>query len=126
MVNGLRPFFSLIVMTIFSRSSGVICLSLPRLWLRPESCLRTRGLVRGADVDAPSLSDSMASSPTELMLPDRSGIDIAVAVVFASPESQQKVYLFHSLQLRFSKPRPSSTRTPPQNEFTKQEEYIVY
>jgi hypothetical protein len=77
MVNGSRSFFSLMVMTIFSRSSGVMCLSLPRLLLQPESCLRTRGLVivRGADVDAlSSLSDSMASSSIESMLPERSGM----------------------------------------------------
>lgn len=75
--NGSKSFFSLIVMTIFSRSSGVICLSFPRLrLLQPESCRRTRGLVmtRGADVDAlSSLSDSMASSSAESMLPESSG-----------------------------------------------------
>jgi hypothetical protein len=66
MVNGSRSFSSLIVMTIFSRSSGVICFSLPRLRLQPESCLRTRVLVRDADVDATSLSNLMASSTTRL------------------------------------------------------------
>ena len=77
MVNGLRSFFFLIVMTIFSNSSGVMCLSLPRLLLESEPCLCTRGLVvvRGADVDALSpLSDSMASSSIDLMLPERFGM----------------------------------------------------
>jgi hypothetical protein len=78
MPSGSRSFFSLMVMTIFSRSSGVICRSLPRLRLQPESCRRTRGLVmfNGADVDAlSSLSDSMASSSaTESMLAESSGM----------------------------------------------------
>jgi len=38
--SGSRFFFSLMVMTIFSRSSGVMCLSRPRLRLCTESCLR--------------------------------------------------------------------------------------
>jgi len=78
MASGSRSFFSLMVMTIFSRSSGVICRSLPRLRLQPESCRWTRGLVMfsGADVDAlSSLSDSMASSSaTESMLAESSGM----------------------------------------------------
>jgi hypothetical protein len=36
--SGSRSFFSLIVMTIFSRSSGVMCRSRPRLRLWIESC----------------------------------------------------------------------------------------
>ena len=36
-LSGSRSFFSLIVMTIFSRSSGVMCLSRPLLLLDPES-----------------------------------------------------------------------------------------
>jgi hypothetical protein len=39
-LRGLRSFFSLIVETIFSRSSGVICLSRPRLRPLAEYCLR--------------------------------------------------------------------------------------
>ena len=39
----------------------------------------------------------------------RDAIEIAGVVAFASPGSQQKVSLFHNLQLRFSKRRPSST-----------------
>jgi hypothetical protein len=35
--SGSRSFFSLIVMTIFSRSSGVMCRSRPRLRLWTES-----------------------------------------------------------------------------------------
>lgn len=76
-VNGSRSFFSSMVMTINSRSSAVICLSLPQFRLQPESCLLTRGLVvvTGAGVDSTSsLSDSMAfSSANESRLPDRSG-----------------------------------------------------
>jgi hypothetical protein len=37
-VNGSRSFFSLMVMTIFSRSSGVMWRSRPRLRLCTESC----------------------------------------------------------------------------------------
>jgi hypothetical protein len=36
--SGSRSLFSLIVMTIFSRSSGVMCRSRPRLRLWTESC----------------------------------------------------------------------------------------
>ena len=39
-VRGCRSFFSLMVMTIFSRSSGVMWRSRPRLRLLHESCLR--------------------------------------------------------------------------------------
>ena len=39
----------------------------------------------------------------------RADMEIAGVVAFASPGSQQKVSLFHNLQLRFSKRRPSST-----------------
>jgi hypothetical protein len=77
MVNGLRSFFFLIVMTIFSKSSGVMCLSLPRLLLQSEPCLCTRGLVvvRGAGVDALStLADLMAPSSIDSMLPERFGM----------------------------------------------------
>lgn len=125
MPNGSRSFFSLIVITIFSKSSGVICRSLPRLLLQAESCRCTLGLVmlRGADVEAlSSLSDSMASSSArESRLPDSSGtsevyrpsellceIDIAGVVALASPGAQQNVSLFHNLQLKFSSRRPSS------------------
>ncbi len=36
--RGWRSFFSLIVITIFSRSSGVMCLSRPLLLMLLESC----------------------------------------------------------------------------------------
>jgi hypothetical protein len=39
----------------------------------------------------------------------RDAIETAGVVAFASPCSQQNVSLFHNLQLRFSKRRPSST-----------------
>ena len=125
--SGSNSFFSLIVMTIFSRSSGVMCLSRPRLRLPTESCLRIKGcaISRGAEVDEEVLSDSnsRASSSSESMLPERSGtsvdeyrpselleeIEIAGVVALASETgSQQNVSLFHNLQDRFSNLRPSS------------------
>lgn len=81
---------------------------------------------RGAEVEEEVLSDSnsrASSSGTESRLPDRSGtsddeyrpseflddIEIAGVVALASETgSQQKVSLFHNLQLRFSNLRPSS------------------
>ncbi len=81
-------------------------------------------MLSGADVDAlSSLSVSTASSSLaiESRLLDRSGtsaeyrppelrcdIEIAGVVAFASLGSQQKVSLFHNLQLKFSSRRPSS------------------
>lgn len=114
------------VRTIFSKSSGVMCRSRPLLRTQLESflCRRGREIFTGADVEfASSLSNSVvSSSATESTLPDKSGIsavyrplefrdamEIAGVVAFASPGSQQKVSLFHNLQLRFSKRRPSST-----------------
>jgi hypothetical protein len=124
-VSGARSFFSLIVRTIFSRSSGVMCRSRPLLRTELESfrCRRGREIFTGAEVEfASSLSNSIASSSAESTLPDKSGMsavyrplefradmEIAGVVAFASPGSQQKVSLFHNLQLRFSKRRPSST-----------------
>lgn len=124
--SGSRSFFSLIVMTIFSRSSGVICRSRPRLRLFTESCLWISGwaMSRGADVEEElSVSNSKASSSNESRLPERLGtsvleyrpselldeMEIAGVVALASDTgSQQKVSLFHNLQLKFSSLRPSS------------------
>jgi hypothetical protein len=52
--NGSRSFFSWIVITIFSRSSGVMWRSRPRLLLFTESCRTICGRVmsRGAEVEA--------------------------------------------------------------------------
>jgi len=103
-----------------------MCRSRPLLRTQLESfrCRRGREIFTGADVEfASSLSNSIASSSAnESTLPDKSGIsavyrplefldaiEIAGVVAFASPGSQQKVSLFHNLQLRFSKRRPSST-----------------
>jgi hypothetical protein len=103
-----------------------MCRSRPLLRTQLESfrCRRGREIFTGAEVEfASSLSNSIASSSAnESTLPDKSGIsavyrplefradmEIAGVVAFASPGSQQKVSLFHSLQLRFSKRRPSST-----------------
>ena len=124
MSSGSRSFFSLMVMTIFSKSSGVMWRSRPLLRLLPESWRATLGrkMLSGADVDAlSSLSDSITSSSNEPMLLESSGmsdeylpselrcaIEMAGVVALASPGAQQKVSLFHNLQLRFSKRRPSS------------------
>jgi hypothetical protein len=114
------------VITIFSKSSGVMCRSRPLLRTQPESCRWTRGreMFTGAEVEfASSLSNSIASSSAkESTLPDKSGIsavyrplefreqiEIAGVVALASPCSQQKVSRFHNRQLRFSNRRPSSS-----------------
>jgi hypothetical protein len=88
----------------------------------------------GADVDAEVLSVSnsrASSSASESRLPDKLGtsaeyrpselledIEIAGVVALASETgSQQKVSLFHNLQLKFSNLRPSSNE-PAQREKT--------
>ncbi len=136
-VSGAKSFFSLMVRTIFSRSSGVMWRSRPLLRTELESFRWRWGRVifTGADVEfASSLSNSIASSSAnDSTLPDKSGIsavyrplelrvemEIAGVVAFASPCSQQKVSLFHSLQLRFSRRRPSST-DPAHREKTRQQ-----
>jgi len=104
----------------------VICRSRPRLRLFTESCLWISGwaISRGADVEEElSVSNSRASSSNESRLPERLGtsvleyrpselldeIEIAGVVALASDTgSQQKVSLFHNLQLKFSNLRPSS------------------
>ena len=90
----------------------------------------------GADVDAEVLSVSnsrASSSASESRLPDKLGtsaeyrpselledIEIAGVVALASETgSQQKVSLFHNLQLKFSNLRPSSNE-PAQREKTMQ------
>lgn len=124
--SGSKSFFSLIAITIFSKSSGVMCLSRPRLRLLfIESCLWIWGreISSGADVEEVSESNSRASSSgNESRLPERSGrscvywpseslleMEIAGVVALASPfGSQQKVSRVHNLQLKFSNLRPSS------------------
>lgn len=126
-VMGSRSLFSLMMMTIFSRSSGVMCLSRPRLLLVTESCRRTAGraISRGPEVEEAvvlSLSNSSASSfARESTLLERLGtsywpsglldaVEMAGVVELASETgSQQKVSLVQSLQLRFSSLRPSSS-----------------
>lgn len=135
-MSGSSAFFSLMVMTIFSRSSGVMCLSRPRLCVPVllESCRCSCGreIFTGAEVEfASSVSNSIASSSAkESTLPDRSGIsavyrpsefreaiEMAGVVDLASSLSQQNVSLFHNRQLRFSNLRPSS-RDPAHREKT--------
>jgi len=125
--SGSRSFFSLIVITIFSRSSGVMCRSRPRLRLCTESCRWIWGRVisTGAEVEVEVLSVSnsrASSSASESRLPDRLGtsaeyrpsellaeMEMAGVVELASEiGSQQKVSLFHNRQLKFSSLRPSS------------------
>lgn len=134
-LRGWSSFFSLMVETIFSRSSGVMCLSRPRLRLLAESCLRIWGreMSRGLEVEeVEEVSNSRASSSTtESGLLERSGTSVVyrpsdvladwevvrVVVLASETGSQQKVSLFHNLQLRFSRRRPSS-REPAQRENT--------
>lgn len=119
--NGSRSFFSLMLRTIFSKPSDVMCFSVPLLRLSIESCLRTRGLrmFRGAVCGlACSSIRSSTSDATESTLADNSGISLdfgrelttlmAGVVANCGCASQQKVSRFHNLQLRFSNLRPSS------------------
>lgn len=125
-VMGSRTFFALMVITIFSKSSGVMWRSRPRLLLLTESCRNICGRVisRGPEVEEVvwSLSDSSASSfENDSKLLERLGIsycpselldarEVAMVVELASEMgSQQNVSLFHTLQLRFSSLRPCSS-----------------
>lgn len=74
-LRGWSSFFSLIVVTIFSRSSGVMCLSRPRLRLLAESCLRIKGreISRGLQVEVVVSNSRASSSTTESGLLERSG-----------------------------------------------------
>ena len=113
-------FVSLMDLTIFSRSMGVMCFSRPRLvLLLLESTLRSAGCafgrhVAGQDVvSSSSKSSEMALSSEE----ERAGTGMLVAAAFGRSETsdlacdsgaQQNVSRFHNRQERFSNRLPSS------------------
>ena len=70
---GSSGFVSCIDLTIFSRSTGVMCFSRPRLLLLVESCLRSSGRAleaRGRD----DVSSSNSSEETESRLVESAGM----------------------------------------------------
>jgi len=111
---------SLMEMTIFSRSMGVMCFSRPRLvLLLLESTLRSAGCAFGMHVagqeavSSSSKSSEMALSSEE----ERAGTGMLVAAAFGRSETsdlacdsgaQQNVSLFHNRQDKFSNRFPSS------------------
>jgi hypothetical protein len=118
--RGSKSVFSLMLMIIFSRPSDVMCFSLPRLRLSAESSapsarrLECRGNVAGLTVCLLSASSDAAESTledndgTSFALGCRRKTRIAGVVARCGCASQQKVSLFHNLQLRFSSRLPSS------------------
>lgn len=114
-----RSVFSLMLMIIFSRPMAVICFSLPLLRLNAESSLSsgTRFGFRVKGVPLVVCVCSASSDATESTLLDSSGTSfglglgremlIAGVVARCGCASQQKVSLFHNLQLRFSSLFPS-------------------
>lgn len=107
--RGSRFFFSWMVITIFSRSSGVMCFSWPRLLWSEELLLRNSGRTIGEGGEACSSSNSDSFDDTLL---DRAGTGMLLArgdrLYFPGCGEQQNVSRFHSLQLRFSRRLPSS------------------
>jgi hypothetical protein len=117
---------SLMEMTIFSRSTGVMCFSRPRLVLLAESCLLNSGRACGmrvAGADDVSSSPSSSSEMALSMLLDSTGTGMLFAAACDLAESerrgervdracwsgeQQNVSRFHNLQLKFSSLFPSS------------------
>lgn len=123
---------SLMLCTIFSKSTGVMCFSRPLLVLLKESCLRNSGRAFGivvelkvedvAGVDDVS-SSSRSSDPADSRLVDSSGTGMSVVAACGLTANehrgesveracvcgaQQNVSRFHSRQLRFSNRFPSS------------------
>lgn len=128
---GSRRFVSLMDVTIFSRSIGVMCFSRPRLRvLSPDSFRLRPGRARGmrgvvvCDVECTSKSssdDEAESSDDESAGIDMSPLVAAVCGIMRrcwegrlresgrwDSGAQQNVSLFHSRQLRFSSRLPSS------------------
>jgi hypothetical protein len=106
--SGSRLFFSLIEMTIFSRSLGVMWFCWrPRVRCSDESFLlkpgRTMGKVGSSDDD--KSSRSLSSDDDDETLDDRAGIGMCRA---RGIREQTNVSLFHRRQLRFSRRLPSS------------------
>jgi hypothetical protein len=118
--RGSKSVFSLMLMIIFSRPRDVMCFSLPLLRLSAESSassrrrLEFRGNVAGLTVCVLSASSDAAESTledndgTSFALGCRRKTRIAGVVARCGCASQQKVSLFHNLQLRFSSRLPSS------------------
>ena len=128
---GSRRFVSLMEMTIFSRSIGVMCFSRPRLRvLSPDSFRLRPGRARGMRglmvCDVESTSKSSSDDEAESSDDERAGIDKSPLVAAVRgimrrcwegrlresgrwvSGAQQKVSRFHSRQLRFSSRLPSS------------------
>ena len=125
---GSSSFVSLIEITIFSRSHGVMCFSRPLLvQSRATVCRnsgRALGIVVAAIGDTAASSSSNSDSDAESRLEDSAGTGMSVAAAFGLSEHaarvggmverafesglQQKVSRFQSLQLRFSSRLPSS------------------
>lgn len=124
---GSNSVVSLMEMTIFSRSTGVMCFSRPLLLLSQESAHRSSGrafgimvALAGGDDDS---SSSLSSDNVESRLEDSSGTGMSVVAAFGFREIemggeaveracdsalQQKVSRFHNRQLKFSNRLPSS------------------
>jgi len=106
-----RCWLSLIEMTIFSRSTGVMCFSPPRVLLSVERWRVSSGRAWGT-------SESSSSSDTaDSRLEDRSGSGMSLVAACGLKEAggerrsgcaQQKVSRFQRRQLRFSSRLPSS------------------
>lgn len=105
--KGSNSFFCLMVNTIFSRWSELMCLSLPVLVFAREASISRGSVLR------PETSEA-----TESMDEESSGISSGLGLGRETPitgvvlewgcVSQQNVSLFHILQLKFSRRRPSS------------------
>lgn len=111
--SGSSSFFSLIEFTIFSRSIGVICFSLPRLRLSVESCRCIEGLtdVR-SDLEVLEVREASSFDDSESMLDESSGTTESFDNFRVKDQrgektawwsgAQQKVSRLHNLQLMFS------------------------
>ena len=110
-----RCWLSLIEMTIFSRSTGVMCFSRATFLLSVERWRVSSGRVDGAQEASSSSSDT-----AESRLEDSSGTGMSLVAArglyevggvrrgLASGCAQQKVSRFQRRQLRFSRRLPSS------------------
>lgn len=112
---GSRSFFSLMLSTMRSRPIDVICFSFPRPRLAKESSRTTAGLIShlGRLIWCSILS--ACSDAADSTLAESSGMSAdswrssgKTEASFDVAGSTQKVSRVHSLQLRFSRRRPSS------------------
>ena len=126
--RGSSSCVSLMEMTIFSRSTGVMCFSRPRLLLSHEksrhvSSGRALGMTVAVACGDGGIESSLSSDDAESRLDDSSGTGMSVVAAFGFREFetgdevvnracdsglQQNVSRFHNRQLRFSSRRPSS------------------